>query len=72
MKKDPSPLYLTIRPCFIFSSNMKAPPIRYFLSTKERISDSLMPTFRNPLSPPKEHGARSGKSEVKDFIVTLC
>jgi len=59
MKKDPSPLYLTIRPCFVFSSNMKAPPIRYSLFTKERLSDCLMPTFTNPLRPPKEHGAGS-------------
>jgi len=45
-------LYMVIRSYFIFSSNMEAPPIRHSLFIKERLSESVMPTFRNPLSPP--------------------
>ena len=50
---------------------MEAPPIRHSFFIKERLSESVMPTFRNPLSPPKEHGAGGKELKVRKKFTFL-
>jgi len=42
---------------------MEAPPIRHSLFIKERLSESVMPTFGNPLSPPKGAWSRGQRGK---------